>query len=326
MIHKIDIDKVNEYLIDPIDLFICSSSYEERCKTFAYSIDSKKIKSALIFENEDLFEYVHNNSELVVSLFEDRGSIVGGSTKDPLLTADRLRNALDKVSKSCDMKTVVIDITTFTHESLLILIGILQLIPIGKELIIVYTSAAEYSIGDEVEYKWLSRGVDEVRTVLGFPGNVLSSRKTHLIILVGYEHERASKLIEIIEPNTIALGYGRSGSSTTDKDRDANQHYHKLVENMAASYGEVMNFEIYCDDPYRTQNAILEQTKTVGSKNIVLAPMNNKITTIGAALAAIKYRDIQICYAPALQYNYHYYSTPGKTCYLLNMGEELYKK
>jgi len=174
-----------------------------------------------------------------------------------------------------------------------------------------------------VKYKWLSRGVGEVRTVLGFPGNVTPLKKTHLILIVGYEHERAEGIIEVVEPNSIALGYGRSGSATSEKNRDSNKHYHHLVEQMATSFCSVNSFEIPCNDPLGTCKEFQNQINKAEGKNILLAPMNNKLSTIGAAITVFNNKNVQICYAQALVYNYSHYSSPGSECYILDLSSIL---
>ena len=50
--------------------------------------------------------------------------------------------------------------------------------------------------------------------------------------------------------------------------------------------------------------------------NTVIAPMNNKISTVGAALAALKNPNIQISYAQADIYNVVGYSMPNDDYYL----------
>lgn len=147
----------------------------------------------------------------------------------------------------------------------------------------------------------------------------MPSRKTHLILIVGYEHERAAGIIEAIEPNSIALGYGRSGSATTEKDKDANELYLHLVEQMATSFADVNCFEIPCDDPEGTRDEIQSQIKKAGDSNILLAPMNNKLSTIGAVWAALHDENVQMCYAQTLRYNYSDYSSPGSHCYMFDL-------
>ena len=65
--------------------------------------------------------------------------------------------------------------------------------------------------------KWLSKGVKEIRSVLGFPGEILPSRKNHLIVLTGYEYERAKTIIDILQPYSLALGFGEASNVNADK-------------------------------------------------------------------------------------------------------------
>ena len=44
-----------------------------------------------------------------------------------------------------------------------------------------------------LEAKWLSRGIGEVRSILGYSGTLKPSRSNLLIVIVGYEYERAGE-------------------------------------------------------------------------------------------------------------------------------------
>lgn len=304
-----------------VDLMICSSSYEERCKTIPNCFKPKEVGNVFIIGDKHFSEYVGNNSTYLSNRFKEKSQEVEISISNPLKTADSLQRVIEDTAKDINVKSILIDVTTFTHESLLILLYLLRIYCSQKKILFAYASASEYSIGDKIEDKWLSRGIASVRTVLGFPGDNLPSKKTHLIILVGYEARRALNLIYALEPHSLALGYGKSGSETTEKDEEANQHFLKIVEQMAISYCDAKRFEIHCNDPLRTKKAILDEADTAEDQNIIIAPMNNKVTTMGAALAAIARPEIQICYAQPMEYNFRHYSKPGDNCYLIDLPE-----
>jgi len=315
---KINLLDIQGVLKEPYDLFICSSSFENRCLSIPNNISTDKIRRALILSNMDLLEHIETNKIKLEDRFREKGRVVEADTSNPLLAADNLRISLDQAIKDGVADSILLDVTSFTHESLLILLRLLELCCPKSKIMGIYANASEYSVGDEVSYKWLSRGIGEVRSVLGFPGNIVPSQKTHLILIVGYEHERAAGIIESIEPNSIALGYGRFGSATTEKDKDANEHYMHLVEDMATSFSDVNRFEIPCNDPYGTRDELLNQIRIAMDMNIIIAPMNNKLSTIGAAWAAFKDENVQMCYAQALRYNYSNYSNPGLQCYIFD--------
>lgn len=314
--------EIQQEIKEPIDVFICCSSYESRCLSVATNLNKANIENVLVVENEDLSKYVGKNTQELMNLFAGKNRKVEIYTDKPVKTADNLKDALKTYLTKDAFLNILVDVTTFTHESLLILLKLLKLLKSEKSVIqLVYSSASDYCLGSDVGDKWLSKGVGEVRSVLGYPGKIIPSKKTHLMLLVGYEYERASKLIEVLEPNSIELGYGKAGSQTTEKNKEANKHFHKLVERVAASYGDVESFEFSCNDPLETSDEIIKRAKKIHNKNILLAPMNNKMSTIGAAMAAFSYDAIQVCYAPALHYNYENYSSPGENCYLMDIPE-----
>jgi hypothetical protein len=186
-----------------------------------------------------------------------------------------------------------------------------------------YVNAKEYSNGDNVDQKWLSKGIEEVRAVLGYSGNLVPSKGTHLIIIVGYEFERAIAMTNILEPNVLSLGYGKSENATVEKDKEANSYYSQLIREMSPSYPEIEQFEISCSDPYKTCENLEKYIKKIKNKNILIAPMNNKISTIGVGLLALKNKGVQVCYGPAMTYNILNYSTPGSNCYIFNIDPDI---
>jgi len=326
-IEKVNLIDAGSQIGEPIDVFICASSFEDRCCALANTLNPKLIGRTFVFKAVNLEDYVGKSAGYLIQRFQPNSEIVEVNTYDPLFGGDNMIKALSDLLGKSEGLRFLIDVTTFTHETLLIMLRLLKLYVTkdsSNKFLFAYTSAAEYSVGDLVESKWLSKGVKDVRTVLGYPGDNLPTRKTHLIILVGYEFERASKLIETLEPNSVSLGYGRSGSTAiTEKNQNANEHFLRLVERVASSYASVSSFEIMCNNPLETKDVILKVARKAKAAkfNVVLAPMNNKMTTIGAALAVFACEDIQICYAPVLQYNVAGYSKSGTTCYLIDLPE-----
>ena len=73
-------------------------------------------------------------------------------------------------------------------------------------------------------------------------------------------------------------------------------------------YKDVDIFEISCINPILTKKRIQEQIDKYPNYNVVIAPMNNKISTLGASLLAIEMPEIQICYSSPNIYNVDGYS------------------
>ena len=318
-VKKYKLSELNEH-VEHYDLFICSASFENRCLSISQNVDFTKFKNVFIFYMSDSIDYVDTNKKALEDIWEGRAACIEIKHSDPLITADNMLNALTELADGVEVTSVLVDITTFTHESLLILIRVLSVKFPHAKVSYAYTNASAYDSENEKDNKWLSKGIREIRSVLGYPGDILPARKTYLMVIVGYEYERAASIINSLEPNTLALGFGRADNATTEKDRGANEHYLNLVKQMASSYQKIDCFEVKCNDPFETCHIIKEMTDAQNELNIVVVPLNNKISTLGVALAAINNEKVQLCYAPALVYNYSNYSKPGDHCYIIDMG------
>jgi len=316
---KFPIDEFENVIHGPIDVFICCGSFEERCRTIADKLQPTSVRRVLVVENKNLHGYVGENAKYLRDRFGGKTVDIATDSTNSVLTADNLQNALKEISSNKPQR-VLVDITTFRHESLLMLLNLLYLSAKNTDTVrFVYTTASEYSIGDAVENKWLSKGIEKVRTVLGYSGIILPSNKMHLVLLVGFECQRAAKLIEILEPSIISLGSGGTESSTDAKHLASQTFFSNLMRRMIATRGNIDFFDFSCNDPISTKNAILMQTRKFPHYNTVLAPMNTKLSTIGAGLCAIEDGRIQICYTEATQYNYRGYSSPGTSFYLFEL-------
>ena len=246
---------------------------------------------------------------------------VSSQSIDPIVTADVIFECLKECRKN-KFKRYFIDITTFTHESLLILLKILfDFSKANESYQFGYTGAHEYSIGQDVPKKWLSKGCKDVRTVLGYSGIIDPSKKLHLIILVGFEHERATELVHKIEPDMISLGFGSKKGSVRKIHHQANIYYTDLVRKLLPVHGDVKRFDFSCESPESVKEGIINQINKIKDHNTVLAPMNNKISTLGAALCAFEKDELQICYAQADIYNYLNYSSPGRYVYVFKIDK-----
>jgi hypothetical protein len=311
--HRCQSGELGRAIDGDVDLFICSASFESRCLVVADHINREQVKRALIFENQR-HQVLHCDHAIrLLKQFEGRAELVMIDAADPLVTADAMIHSLTKPSNFTTGR-ILCDVTTFTHESLLILYKVLQMCFARADLWYAYALAGEYSLGDPPPQKWLSKGVDDVRSVLGYSGEMEPSRRMHLIILAGFEHERVAELIRRFEPSLISLG------CTDEAEPDASNHMpaHRYGrETLRAIFGPMHDFTFPAYDAEGTKRAILAQRSKFEGFNVVVAPMNTKISAIGAAKAAIEDLSIQLCYAQPVIYNYSAYSKPGDYCYLL---------
>ncbi len=260
-----------------------------------------------------------NSIDKFKELAGDKGLVLGTKADSIINVADEILRFLDEYSKSTT--SLVIDITSLSHELLVVLLGILYKMQIINKTVLLYVSASEYSV-------WLSRGVRSIRSILGFPGMMLPSKKLHLVILAGFEVERASELIVRCEPASISIGVGKREQSISEAHHDKNklsfERLDQFVKSIDFDSQEVYPFEFSCVDPVSTKNQLfshIDDLQLLNDRNIVICPLNTKLSTVGVALAAFERPEIQICYAEPDEYNVNEYCKPGKDVTIISFIE-----
>lgn len=310
----IPLTKLPEKLTEgEFDAFIFCGSYEDRCLKIGHSFSRKVAKKVYVCQNENPHEKTSVNLRRAEEHFGDVLRNVTLSKSDPIKTIDALIEHLSeyKVKQS----RILVDITCFTHENLLILQKVIRHLDIKTTY--AYCPAEAYNPRTKRdEDKWLSRGIGEVRSVLGYPGTRDPLKRSHLIVLVGFEVERARKLIDRYEPAHLSLGYAEDEISDGAGERNR-----KRFEELMSQYSEAKEFTFSARDIQKTKEAIFRQINQFNEANPLIAPMNTKLSTLALAQAAQEEERIQICYASALLYNVEDYSEPKDECYLFSLAE-----
>jgi len=315
---KFQLDKLAEYIKGKIDVFICSSSFEDRCLSIPKEAVNLGIPLNLIFCVTDLDSKIEQNAKRIASALGGQSYKVAIQIDNPAQSLKIMSEALNDVIHNDKQQSFLIDITTFTHEGLLMLLKLLQLKKKDNDkLFLCYNGAKDYSYNKSIpEDKWLTKGVKSVRSILGYPGLLDPSKKNHLVILFGFEGERTRRLIDIFEFDLVSLAFGSKEASISDCHQQLNETRHKeLLE----FYPDAKKFEISLIDADQAKSQLLEYLKGFPEYNTVIAPMNNKISSIGAGLAAIEEPEIQLCYVTTNQYNFEGYSHPSEECYLFEV-------
>ena len=301
----------------PIDVFIGSASFEARCLSVLRQLTEVSLPLAVIAKNTTYDEAIAANLTTMRNQLNGRVEELTVSSDDPVVSAEKITTVLDDVVTG-EPKRILFDITTFTRETLLMLLFFLA----GKlrtfdSVRFVYTNAKEYSVGDAPEGKWLSKGIREVRSVIGYPGQMSPTLPTHLIVLVGFEYERALELARLCEPSAVSLGISDGTEHGAAPHLPTNQRIQEeLRRKLRRNLTHVDTFVFKTYDADATRKALLRQSQVRTNFNTVIAPLNTKISTVGAGLLAIQDHTIQLCYAPANLYNVNKYSAPGDDYYL----------
>jgi hypothetical protein len=311
---KTSLKSLSAALPERINVFICSASFEQRSTVIPAALDGNRVDHAIVCANKVTFTpLIDQTATRLCEMFSGRVSLAELSMENPLVIADQFQREIRKALIS-SATTYAIDITSFTHEALLILLRVLQATVKPSDTIIgLYNGAADYSVGAPPDAKWLTKGVGEIRSVLGYAGQIIPTQKVHLIVLVGYEMERAERIIGAYEPSLLSLGYGSPLESISPPLYELNK---KFYSKLSDRYRGVSEFMFSCEDALAAKASVEGQANVAPGFNVFVAPMNTKLSTVGVALAAFDNPAMQLCYASAEQYNVESYSTPRDDCYV----------
>ncbi len=304
----------------PIDAFICCASFEKRSTSIAEHLDPGSVGGSWIAYHQDFLVSSQENLDTIKSRFTNQHSLLELNTTDPLITADCIASNLSNLC--VNSQRILIDITSFTRESLLILVKFLtdNLCP-ENSVEFIYANASEYSIGNPSDEKWLSKGNREIRSILGYPGTLIPSKQNHLIVLLGFEDERSLSLIRECEPSRISLGISDRTEQASIPHQDTNE---ARLRRLKSVIGSVNEFTFAGYDARDTKVTIQQLISNATDYNTIIAPMNTKISTLGAAMVALKNKSIQICYAQAELYNIEKYSNPGQHFFSFSLADIFY--
>lgn len=242
----------------------------------------------------------------------ENAKVVGENCQSVLELAD----AISMIVQTFDQRVrTIVDITSMSHELLSVLIAILRSKSKLEHTVLCYTGADRYSFNTPADEMWLSRGVSSIRSILGFGGEQLPSKKLHLVIPVGFEVERAMEVIATYEPAVLSLGIGRREESVSLAHHDANLNFFTRLESFVRGQEntceKVSQFEFSCIDPFVAKADLLEHLEKFQDFNTVICPLNTKISTVGIALLCLEQPAFQLCYAQPLEYNTDGYATPS---------------
>ena len=319
--HGFSIGRLNEKIgREEVEAFVCCASFEERSEAIVQHLDPDRISHLWIGYNRDYKPVSHTHIEAMKSHIGSKFTMMELDTRDPIVTGDELARHVDTIFQKQPTR-IVVDITAFTRESLLILLKLLanRCGPM-QSVEFVYLRAREYSVGDRDDRKWLSKGNREVRSVLGFPGSVVPWRKTHLIVLVGFEDDRALSLIREFEPARISLGIGGVTEPAAEAHYNVNRDRLNRLR-IILDPDEVFEFNGY--DAVATRDVVRSVMAKAPGYNTVIAPMNTKISAVGVGAVALEDQSVQVCYAEAEVYNVHNYSSSGDEVFWFKMEDML---
>lgn len=303
----------------PIALVSCLS-FEKRSLTVAEILVTTNFQRWVCIVNEDIetdISAIHDKAQLIAEQAKLKIEFLTASKRDPLRLADALVRLADEIELAEPVQWIA-DITTMTHEMLLIIVAAAdEIVAPWKNLRFVYNVASQFSGDGEPAEKWISRGIHQVRSVIGYPGAWSPGEPTTLVALPGLDSERMQQMVEEIEPDQLIVGIARPAE---EHHWSAERNYVIAKQLLTTRKGKMFSYPAL--NPFGAVDAVIDEIRDVKG-NVLLAPLNSKISTVALGVLARERPEWQICYAPAFIYNLSY-ATPSDfflTCSLKAVTE-----
>lgn len=177
---------------------------------------------------------------------------------------------------------VTINSTSIKKETLLVILFALRNVLQISKIELIYITPKKY--GD-----YIINGYNEPYCISFAHGLHQFGLPSLLLLLSGYERDGEFGLVRYFQPNLFLAGYAEPPSEADFKQRNID-NIKEVVKTFANDEGIKIDTFTFCgNDPEKCCNDIINYLKgnsyTPNKYNILIAPMNNKLTTIGAYLA-----------------------------------------
>lgn len=295
------------------DMFITCASFETRCISIMNATKGCDISSYCLCRHADRDSVNGKNWSTMHDMVAHKKVVdINLFSSDSLRSYDNARAVLKEQIESRDNFEILWDISTFTRESLLFTLRVLYDLRVDHTfgLTITYCPVSEYSIVNNPNGIWLSRGIKSVRSVLGYPGNFVPSLPTRVILLCGFEIERSAACVARYDPEYLSLG---SIPEKENVNKTIFQQLSSFHDRMLSYYdsSKVSSFSFSAIELHDTISSLTSIINSSSNQNLIIVPLNNKLSAFAAGLVALKNQNVGISYAKPVEYNIDGYSNPS---------------
>ena len=299
----ISLDPVKE---EQTEVFIGCASFEDRCLGALSLLSSTyRFAHSYLCIYDDFSETRQSNVKTMTESLQQHGplSTVDVSEENPSRSIGELLAQVRSLASKSDAR-VTLDISTFTKRHLLLLLHALDDAGLWESLRLLYTEPKDYVVD---MYLPMSVGIKEVAPIPGFTNLKPPDKPVLLVIMLGYEGDRAMALFQAIEPNETVLlvpkpAYRREWEGRTE---DLNRQLVSLLGQDAIAYADARN-------PLQVKNALAKVLGTRYPTNdwtCLVSPLGTKPQTVGLYSFWRENPDsCAIVYAQPLRHNERYYS------------------
>jgi hypothetical protein len=306
------------YLPQEVDIFISSIGWEERCPIGWNFVESSgiNVKKKIIFFYEEVINKREPFGDMDVrkNNITHFNSIFNLSDNDKQLFVDMLDEStgLDSFSSFIDTKyhevndlTIILDFSVMVKPYFFILLKFLSDQKKIKKIFLLYTEPMTYVIKkinyNQLDEAYFTRGsYTPPRDMLSFSGYQDGRKNDALIVLLGFEGQRAKEVTSEINPEVTIPLNGFPSYRPEFKDISLLLNDEILKEKQTAKnlrYAPANN-------PFETKHVLTQIHKERKKHyNISLAPLGPKPMALGCCLFVLENPECRVIYPYPLEYN-----------------------
>jgi len=316
----VSFDEINSYIDPEIDLFIGAISEEDRCPIGFKKLLERKIviKNKLIFYFNEILDFKvktpPGNAEVEdrpkkIEKFDKYFNILNESEKLFVSLADEVegikyfRTQFNKIFPNPDKIKIAIDFSVMVKPYYFLLLRYLYEYIKPQRIFLIYTEPASYNqklpFFSNKTRNTFTKGRIDTCEIPTFSGQNYLSKTTALIILLGFEGQRATEIVNSISQQMIIPVNGFPSYRPEFKDISILSNDDLFKEE---STFDALQYAP-SHDPFETYNVL----KTILMKhqdknNIAIAPLGTKPMALGACFLGLEFRECRIVYPYPLEY------------------------
>ena len=259
-------------------IVVSCSSHEDRCKALLGHLNGWSARSVFIFHYDDpnpRREANHAQMESGFAHVAPRVSSLVYTESDAVASFRASVRRLGEALEEAPTSRIVVDISVFTKRHLLLLLQWLDHAGWWDRLYVIYSEPGDYVVSKHIP---LSFGLASLKQVPGFAACPDLSRPVHLMLMLGYEGDRAMAVYERVQPmkTTLAIPdppYRSGWEGRTER----------LNEDLLTVVGDCAVRRVDALDPDRTADLLRKElgSSSRGVYATVVSPLGTKPQTLG---------------------------------------------
>jgi hypothetical protein len=279
----------------PDTLFITSTSFEERCLTsLKRSLNSYSTQKVIIFDIKHPERgYYYKQEEHRQKIEKYAKAVCKDNTSIILCTETEISEGLECFKgyledfKNPEPKCITIDISTFTKPYIFILLRELTKLLGNNRIRVAYTRTdyTKYGRDEKGKFKGLSWGVRSSEAIPYFEGNGIYYDRKLLVTFLGYEKDRAERILEKIKPDITYWIIGTPPGYSKDKVFPS-ERLNKDLLKLYTTDGNKFRQNAY--DPFETKRILEKICRENPNCSITISPLGTKAQALGIFLFALE--------------------------------------